>query len=190
MLTSKKDRYPNVGHIIRIILILPVSTAHVERQFSCMKRIMGDWRLGLENPTIEHLLRISTEGPDAAEFNPSKAVERWRLSGKRSRRPESHPYGPRKKVEKTVQNAVESSASPNQVDTAECQLTESQPTDSEIDNVRILKILIQIVLFILILIIKVIKNGSCTAGIKLSTYVLYNVISWSLNCSDDTCKYP
>ena len=37
---------------------------------------------------------------------------------------------------------------------------------------------------------KVIKNGSCTAGRKLSTYVLYNVLSWSLICSDDTRKYP
>ena len=95
---------------------------------------MGDWRLGLETPTTEHLLRISTEGPDAAEFNPSKAVERWRLSGKCSRHPESHSYGPRKKVGKTVQDAVESSASPNQVDAAEYQLTESQLTDSETDT--------------------------------------------------------
>ena len=125
MLTSKKDRYPNVGHIMRIILILPVSTAHVEHPFSCMKCIMGDGVLGLK----PQQLSISTEGPYAAAFNPSKTVERWRVSGKRSQRPESHPYGPRKKVGKTVQNAVESSASPNQVNTAQCQLT-----DSEIDT--------------------------------------------------------
>ena len=100
-----------------------------------MKDIMGDWRLGLETPTIEHLLRISTEGPDVAEFNPSKTVERWRRSCKRSRRPDSHPYGPRKKVGKTVQSASESSALSNQVDTddtADSSLTESQLKAAEI----------------------------------------------------------
>ena len=74
-----------------------------------MKRIMGDWRLGLETPTIEHLLRISTEGPDVAEFDPSEAVERWRLSGKRSWRLDLHPYGPRKKVGKPVIRIIQSS---------------------------------------------------------------------------------
>lgn len=33
VLTSKMERYPNVGHIVRIILIFLVSTAHVDASF-------------------------------------------------------------------------------------------------------------------------------------------------------------
>ena len=59
MLTSKKDRYPNAGHIIRIILILPVSTAHVEHQFFCMKCIMGIGVLGLKPQRLSIFCKLA-----------------------------------------------------------------------------------------------------------------------------------
>ena len=80
---EKQHKYPNFLHIIRIILLCPVSTARVEHQFSCIKRIIGDWRLKLKTATIVDLFRICIEGPEPAAFCPESAV----LSGMFSRRP-------------------------------------------------------------------------------------------------------
>ncbi|XP_041353824.1 zinc finger protein 862-like [Gigantopelta aegis] len=98
MLTQKEDRYSNVLHLVRILLVCPIATAHVERQFSYIKRILGDWRLNLGLSTIQHLLRICSEGPEPENFQPAPAVNRWRSSCVKSRRPEIMPYGPRKKA--------------------------------------------------------------------------------------------
>ena len=94
MLTEKQHKYPNVLHIIRILLVCPVSTAQVERQFSSIKRILGDWRLKLKTSTIEDLLRICTEGPEPARFCPESAVLRWWSSGRFSRRPNMQSRSP------------------------------------------------------------------------------------------------
>lgn len=77
VLRDKSDKYPNVLHIIRILLVCPVATAQVERQFSYIKRFLGDWRLSLKLATLEDLLRICTEGPAPEEFDPEPAVQRW-----------------------------------------------------------------------------------------------------------------
>ncbi|KAI4803880.1 hypothetical protein KUCAC02_025527 [Chaenocephalus aceratus] len=65
MLTEKEAIYPN---LLRIVLVFPVSTAHVERQFSTIKRIQGDWRLRLKMKTIEDLLLIKSQGCDPLEY--------------------------------------------------------------------------------------------------------------------------
>ena len=96
-----------------------------------MKCITGDWLLGLETQTIEHLLQISTEEADPAQFDPSKVVERWRLSGKHSCHPNSHPYGTRKKVRET---AAESSILSNQVDMGASQQVDSGTDSEDIDS--------------------------------------------------------
>lgn len=95
MLLEKDHLYQNLLHIVRIVLVMPVSTAQVERLFSCSKRIQGDWRLSLGNSTLEDLLLISTEGPDPDFFDVQPAVNRWWTSGLSSRRPYIEPYGPR-----------------------------------------------------------------------------------------------
>ena len=77
MLVEKQHKYPNFLHIIKIILVCPVSTAHVERQFSSIKRILGDWCLKLKTGIIDELFRICTEGPEPAGFCPESAVLRW-----------------------------------------------------------------------------------------------------------------
>ena len=61
MLVETQYKYPNFLHIIRILLVCPVSTAQVECQFSSFRRILGDWHLKLKTGTIEDLLRICTE---------------------------------------------------------------------------------------------------------------------------------
>ena len=77
-------------HIVRIVLVMPVSTAQVERLFSCSKRIQGDWRLSLGYSTLEALLLISTEGPDPDFFDFLPAENRWWTSGPSSRQPLIH----------------------------------------------------------------------------------------------------
>lgn len=61
-LMEKGNMYPNLLHLIKIILVFPVFTSQVERQFSIMKRVQGDWRLSLHTSTIEDLLLIKSQG--------------------------------------------------------------------------------------------------------------------------------
>ncbi|PIK38162.1 putative zinc finger protein [Apostichopus japonicus] len=58
MLLEKSGKYPNLIHLIRIILVFPVATSQVEHQCSYIKPFLGDWRLSLKASTIEDLLRI------------------------------------------------------------------------------------------------------------------------------------
>eukprot|EP00057_Strongylocentrotus_purpuratus_P009058 XP_011663532.1 PREDICTED: zinc finger protein 862-like [Strongylocentrotus purpuratus] len=95
VLVHQGDVYPNLCHIIRILLVLPTSTAQVERQFSTIKRCQGDWRLSLSTATITDLLRISNEGPAPEEYNPEAAVQHWFVTSNASRRPSVQPYGSR-----------------------------------------------------------------------------------------------
>lgn len=74
---QNKHLFPNVLHLVHIILIMPVATAHVERQFSIIKRILGDWRLSLSLESIEALLRICADGPSTEDFDPAPAVAHW-----------------------------------------------------------------------------------------------------------------
>lgn len=49
---SRKKEYSNLLHIIHILLVVPIGSAHVERQFSIIKRILGDFRGSLSLPVI------------------------------------------------------------------------------------------------------------------------------------------
>lgn len=95
MINDKNDKYPNFLHLAKITLVCPVSTSQVERQFSFIKRFLGDWRTRLNVSTIEDLLRIGTEGPKPECYSAQLAVNRW--WGSCIRRPNVKPYGPRKK---------------------------------------------------------------------------------------------
>lgn len=77
MLQHKPHKYPNLLHVVRILLVFPVSTSQVERQLSAIKRFLGYWRLSLKTSTIEMLLRIRTEGPSPVAFNAGMAVKKW-----------------------------------------------------------------------------------------------------------------
>ncbi|KAF3851984.1 hypothetical protein F7725_005339 [Dissostichus mawsoni] len=66
----------------------------LERQFSTMKRMQGDWRLRLKTSTIEDLLLIKSEGCDPVAYESEEAVARWWAAGLLRRRPNIQPYGP------------------------------------------------------------------------------------------------
>ena len=42
LLTHHKDKFPNLGHLIEILHLFPISNAKVERGFSTMRRIKTD----------------------------------------------------------------------------------------------------------------------------------------------------
>ncbi|XP_014669333.1 PREDICTED: zinc finger protein 862-like [Priapulus caudatus] len=82
-------KYPNLGLLIRVLLTFPVSNAKVERGFSTMRRIKTDWRCRLNARTLDHLMRISIEGPPAVDFNPQCAVKEFFST---PRKPNVQPY--------------------------------------------------------------------------------------------------
>uniref|UniRef100_UPI00358ED6B1 uncharacterized protein n=1 Tax=Myxine glutinosa TaxID=7769 RepID=UPI00358ED6B1 len=95
ILTEKGHKYPNILHLVQICLVCPVATSHVERQFSAVKRILGDWRLKLGLGMQEHLLRISTEGSDPDDFDSTRSIARWHSMSAFGRRPDTTPLSPK-----------------------------------------------------------------------------------------------
>ena len=60
--------------LISIIMVLPMSTAVVERGFSTMKRIKTDWRSRLETPQLSKLMYLSIEGPHVKDYDATLAI--------------------------------------------------------------------------------------------------------------------
>ena len=75
--TSLSFLYPYLSKIASIALTLPVSTADCERGFSTMNRIKTDRRTRLNTPTLDKLIRISSEGPNIDSFDFDTAVSVW-----------------------------------------------------------------------------------------------------------------
>ncbi|CAH3112196.1 unnamed protein product [Pocillopora meandrina] len=89
--TPYKDDFENVLHLVEILLVQPISAAQCERAISAQNRIKSSVRVNLAVSTLEDLIRISAEGPPAAEFDPTPSVNKWlarnRDAGERLRRP-------------------------------------------------------------------------------------------------------
>jgi hAT family C-terminal dimerisation region len=80
-----KNRISNLLEIVRVLFVLPVSNAKVERAFSVMKCVKTDWRSSLSSKVLEHLLRIKLEGPDVDSFNSASAAELFFQTPRRQR---------------------------------------------------------------------------------------------------------
>ncbi len=93
-LTSQCQSYVNILHLVRIILVCPVATAQVERMFSFIKRILGDWRLSLHLDTVDTLLRIAVDGPPVEEFDPTSSIHKRNEVSMASRPPDNFPLHP------------------------------------------------------------------------------------------------
>ena len=91
-------------HLIEILLLFPISSATVECGFSTMRRIKTDWRSRLNEETLDHLLRISTDGLPLSEFDPNPAVE---LFFSTPRRPDATPYGSRKRSHSALERELD-----------------------------------------------------------------------------------
>ncbi|XP_030219014.1 zinc finger protein 862 [Gadus morhua] len=79
--------FANILHLVKIMLVLPISSAVCERGFSSVNRIKSDVRSSLHTETVEDLIRISVEGPQLEDYDARQDVKQWFSQGKRSRRP-------------------------------------------------------------------------------------------------------
>ena len=82
MIYERECSLKSVLHLVHIILVMPVAIAQVERQFSCIKRILGYSRLSLALQSVDAILRISVDGPEMEKLPPNRVVEHWYLSGR------------------------------------------------------------------------------------------------------------
>ena len=105
LLTHYRGNFPNLAHLIEILLLFPISNATVERGFSTMRQMKTDWRSRLGEETLDHLLRISADGPTLSLFNPNPAVERFFTT---PRRPETTLYGSRKRSHSVLESELDS----------------------------------------------------------------------------------
>ena len=90
-----RDEYKNILKIINLTSVYPLSNASCERSFSAMKRIKSDWRCRLTTDTLDQLMRITLAESGQDQFRAEPVVQRWWLSGQRTKRPTTVPYGPR-----------------------------------------------------------------------------------------------
>ncbi len=95
-LANYRDTYPNLSHIITILHLMPASNAKVERAFSTMGRVKSDYRNRLGEEILDHLMRISIEGPQLDVFDPKPIVKDF---FQKTRRPDIVPYGQKRKNE-------------------------------------------------------------------------------------------
>ena len=72
-----KDDFKDVLHLVELVLVLPLSAAQCERAVSAQNRIKSSTRATLSVSVLEDLIRLSSEGPPVAEFDPTPAVNRW-----------------------------------------------------------------------------------------------------------------
>ena len=66
--------FPNLAKLAAILIVLPVTTATVERTFSSMKLIKTRLRSRMGENTLEHAMRICIEGPDQLSNDTLEAV--------------------------------------------------------------------------------------------------------------------
>ena len=82
------ERFPNILMLVEIMLVLQLATACCERGFSTLKWIKSDWRSRLGTETLDHLMRISIDGPDLESYNAARALQHWWDKGEGQRHPE------------------------------------------------------------------------------------------------------
>ena len=72
--STLQTMYPQFTKLACIALVIPVSTAECERSFSAMKRIKTDSRNRLLTENLNHLMRISIEGPSIDQLTLNKLL--------------------------------------------------------------------------------------------------------------------
>ena len=71
--------FPNLEYLARLALVLPVTTATVERSFSDIKLIKTRLRSRLGEETLNHTMQITIEGPDKLNSeNLDSIIQYWK----------------------------------------------------------------------------------------------------------------
>ena len=99
-------RFQKFLPVVKIVLVLPVHTANVERGFSQMNMIMNDKRNCLTTESLRSLLTVKLSNYTFKTYDPIGAIVLWSpWNRERKRRTESKPYGPRPKAIKLSSHA-------------------------------------------------------------------------------------
>lgn len=83
----------NVLALVQMMLVLPMHTAEIERNFSLASRIKSDWRNRLQPSTVSDLMMLKLSNLTVETFDPLQAICIWAKSGRVSRRPYIAPHG-------------------------------------------------------------------------------------------------
>ena len=118
----------NILALMRIVFVIPVQTASLERGFSLMERVKNDWRSRLQPTTVTELMSIKLNGPTLKNFNPCPAIGHWWKAGKRRRRTTVLPHGPHRSRAKSSSNVSDTH------DSSESDSNESDHLDSSSDD--------------------------------------------------------
>lgn len=77
-------RYPETMHLFKIALLVPPSTANVERSFSVLKLLVSKLRTRLNDSSVDQLMRICFDGPQRLSDDDIAAIcEKWKAVGNR-----------------------------------------------------------------------------------------------------------
>ncbi|KAJ8017475.1 hypothetical protein HOLleu_45094 [Holothuria leucospilota] len=133
-------RFDQIFPIIRILLVLPVHTAELERGFSQMNVVMNEKRTNLKTNSLNSLLTIKLSNIDYMTYDPVGAILKWSpWSGKR-RRPDSKPYGKRPKKDfgtaQVSEAAEDVSEAPGLIGKTSENMTWSSESDPETEERR------------------------------------------------------
>ena len=75
--------YPLLYQILARLIVLPASSAELERTFSIMNRIKTPLCNRLNTKTLDCLIKIKMDGPDIGDWDPTAAARKWQSWGKR-----------------------------------------------------------------------------------------------------------
>ncbi len=70
-------RFDHILPLIKIILVLPIHTANLERGFSQMTLIMNDKRSNLTTSSLNSLLTVRLSNTDYKDYDPLGAISKW-----------------------------------------------------------------------------------------------------------------
>ena len=100
-LPAHSSKFSNILNIIELLLITPVSNAIVERMFSTMARMKPKLRNRMSRDKLDSLLRISEEGPQVKDYDPTAAIDHWYGQKKRRIGFGGHEYTKNRKNKRT-----------------------------------------------------------------------------------------
>ena len=81
----------NVLGLVEIMLVLPMHTAELERNFSLSKRIKTDWRNRLAPSTVSDLMTVKLSEINL-DIHPTPFINTWLSSSECERRPYIKPH--------------------------------------------------------------------------------------------------
>ena len=78
IITQKKASFPTISKLLKLIIVLPMSSVPCERGFSAHNRIRAKFRQQLVQKTVKSLMFISVNGPDPENFDFNEPLKLWK----------------------------------------------------------------------------------------------------------------